>query len=115
MTLHVALAGRVHCSALQRPRDGFCTDSSNAAFNQGEREGLLENAPEGACCSGHESCGFINDLVWFRSFRGELSRVKVWCADQASEVHPEFRGKFSESTRASNLSGVAPVSCHSCV
>jgi hypothetical protein len=35
----------------------------------------------------------INDLVWFRSFRGELSRVELWCAEPASEVHPEFRGK----------------------
>jgi hypothetical protein len=24
----------------------------------------------------------INDLVWFRSFRVELSRVGLWCASQ---------------------------------
>jgi hypothetical protein len=35
----------------------------------------------------------INDHVWFRSFRDELSRVALWCAEPASEVHGEFRGK----------------------
>jgi hypothetical protein len=42
--------------------------------------------------AGAASAG-INDLVWFQSFRGELSRVELWCAEPASEVHPEFRGK----------------------
>jgi hypothetical protein len=29
----------------------------------------------------------INDLVWFRSFRVELSRVGLWCTESGSEVH----------------------------
>ena len=49
-------------------------------------------APPGLSIAGAVSAG-INDLVWFRSFRGELSRVELWCAEPASEVHPQFRGK----------------------
>jgi len=47
-----------------------------------------------------------NDLVWFRSFRVELSRVAVSCAETASEVHMEFRRKLSESDW--HLSAVDP-------
>src|ERR1700733_6789924 len=48
----------------------------------------------------------MNDLVWFRSFRDKLSRVELWCAELASEVHRGFRRKLSESTHACNSSGV---------
>jgi hypothetical protein len=46
--------------------------------------------------------------VWFRSFRDKLSRVELWCAALASEVHRGFRRKLSESPHGCNSSGVDP-------
>jgi hypothetical protein len=50
----------------------------------------------------------MNDLVWFRSFRDKLSRVELWCAALASEVHRAFRRKLSESPHGCNPTAVDP-------
>jgi hypothetical protein len=51
----------------------------------------------------------MNDLVWSRSFRDKLSRVELWCAALAREVHRGFRRKLSESPHRCNSSGVDPM------